>query len=731
MTTEESFFGGQSILDGMPLRRAGTILFAIEGRTAQLVSQSRQALASYLTEKTVAEKEQAFLTAIAQERDLPIRPTIQDLERFAPEWTSLVPMDENQRAALAKKISEKYRFRYQDVPALRKAFGLEVEGVKRAYKNLFQKPIESIYEANIPLSEKILWWWSHLTNRFERLPPFWTAFSLTLTETVGGSMLALPIALAGVGPIRGVILLIVLGLVNLFTVMGLVEGITRNGNMRYGTAYFGRLVDDYLGRAGSIILIPVLLIISITYLIAFYIGISISLADITHLSPVLWSALLFFGAVYFLRSESLNATIASALVIGMINILIVLILCLITLPQIQIANLRSGSPLFAGGKLFNPVILQLIFGVVLYAYSGYTSAGNAAKVVLRRDPGGSALIWGNILAMVTAIALYSLWVVAVNGAIPPSELINETGTALSPLAVKIGGIVPVLGIIYVVLAMGIGTVHTSYGLYYQVREALPSNIKKTTQFFIGMVPILLIFCVVEWMLFTGRESFSQLLSVPGTILLPLIGGIFPIMMLSASRRKGDYIPKLIFGFLDHPLVLIIIYLTYLGSVFFYGLFIWQDPIQRSLAIGVGTITLIFTFLVIRQGAFKSRAVIELKVDVSDDHERATLTTIDMGKPLAGEFRFLYRNKEEVLNGDKIVIPSYKQLKKIILRFPSVSSQEVKVWLHCVTPEGNSDPIAATLQIGNNVDAVIHLGSHTSSVLVPLKSTVFELEIALL
>jgi hypothetical protein len=38
MSDESSFFGGLDILDGMPSRQAGTILFAIEGRTAQLVS---------------------------------------------------------------------------------------------------------------------------------------------------------------------------------------------------------------------------------------------------------------------------------------------------------------------------------------------------------------------------------------------------------------------------------------------------------------------------------------------------------------------------------------------------------------------------------------------------------------------------------------------------------------------------------------------------------------------
>jgi amino acid permease len=730
MSDEASFLGGLDILDGMPSRQAGTILFAIEGRTAQLVNQSRQALASYLTEKTAAEKEQAFLSAIAQGRDLPLQPTIQDIERFAPEWASLVPVDARQRAALIKKIADKYRFRRQDVPGLRQALGLDTAKIKQAYERLFQKTIDSIYVANIPVSEKIRWRSSRLANSLERMPPFWTAYSLTLTETVGGTVLALPIALAGVGPIPGLILLIILGLVNILTITGVVEAITRNGNMHYGTAYFGRLVGDYLGKPGSIILVPALILLNVTTLIAFYIGISISLADITNISPLLWSALVFLLAVYFLRRESLNATVATALVIGMINILILIVLSLLAFPQIQAANLKYVSPLFEGGQLFNPKILELIFGVVLFAYFGHTSAGNAAKVVLRRDPGGSSLIWGNIMALATAIPLYSLWVVAVNGAIPLIELVNETGTALSPLAIKIGGVVPILGIIYVILAMGIGTIHMSYGLYFQVREALPLTAKKTTQFLVSMAPILLLFIVVEWMFLTGRESFSWFFGVLGVILLPLLGGIFPMLMLVASRRKGDYTPRLSFGFLGNPLILTIIYLIYLGSVFVYGFFIWGDPAERFMAIGVGFVVLIVTYLVIRQGAFTPRVVIELKVETSDTNERATLNFVDAGKPLAGTFKFIYANEEKFASGVEVEIPSYKQLRNIFIEFSPVSSKEMKVWLHRVTPEGNSEPISAALWINDSSDTAIQLDLKSGQVVFPLISQIDKLEIIL-
>jgi len=731
MSDESSFLTGLDILGGMPSRQAGTILFAIEGRTAQLVSQSRQALASYLTEKTIAEKEQAFLSAIAQGRDLPLQPSIQDIERFAPEWASLAPSDNRQCAALAKKIADKYHLRRKDVPALRKALRLDTVEVGQAFEQLFQKPIESIYVSKVSVSEQFHWLTSRLANSLERLPPFWTAFSLTLTETVGGSVLALPIALAGVGPIPGVILLIVLGLVNLLTVMGIVEAITRNGPMRYGTTYFGRLVGDYLGKPGSVILIPTLFITNVVGLIAFYIGISTTLADVTGISPLLWCALIFLVAVYYLRRESLSATVASALVIGIVNILIIIILSLLSFPHIEIEHLQYTNIPFVNGQRFDPKIFELIFGVVLAAYFGHTSAGNAAKVVLRRDPGGNSLIFGNIAAMMTVVALYSLWIFAVNGTITHIELSNATGTALSLLAGRVGGIVPILGVVYIILALGIGSVHTSFGLYFQVRELLPSKVKKNILLIVSLTPILILFIFTEWILFTNKGSFSGLIGIMGLLMTPILGGIFPILMLTASRRKGDYMPKRSFGFLGAVPVLILVYLIYLGGVFFYGLFIWDDPFQRIVAVGMGFVILIVTFLVFKQGAFVSRAVLELRFDTSDNTETATLAVVDKGKLVSSNLRVIYANTEKNICGFQVEIPSCKEVKNIIVEFPPLSSKELKIWIHRVTLEGNSEPVSASVNIKtDNDEEVVQLDMALGQIIKPISPHISKLEISL-
>jgi hypothetical protein len=218
----------------------------------------------------------------------------------------------------------------------------------------------------------------------------------------------------------------------------------------------------------------------------------------------------------------------------------------------------------------------------------------------------------------------------------------------------------------------------------------------------------------------------------GVFLIPIIGGIFPMLMLAASRRKGDYTPKLIFDFLGNPLVLIIVYLIYLGSVFAYGVFIWEDPIQRIMAISVGFVMLIVTYVVIRQGAFASRTVIELKVEASDPGERATLIIVEAGKPLIGTFKLVYANEECSIKGSEIEIPSYRQLKNICIEFSTPKSKEIKIWLHRVTPEGNSNAILAELRIkASDADKVIQPDLRSGQVIMPLTSPANRLEIKLL
>ena len=940
-------------------RTASALLFAIESRTAHLVAQSRQAMERFLTEETAEERELAFLEALALGRDPPIHPTIQDLERYAPQWALLVPKNPGVQAALVHLLSQEYALTHKDIPGIRAALALDESEVQEAYQRLYRQPLDRIFVGRAPLAERLRWMWAALAKWLESLPAFWTTFALTLTETVGAGILALPIALADVGPLPGVAILVVMGLVNVLTIAYMAEAVSRSGTMRYGNAFLGRVVTDYLGPFASAILLVGLTIECALTLWPFFIGFSTTLSDATRVIPTpVWAAILFLIVLYLLRRKTLNATITSALLIGIINISLILILATLAFTRLQPANLGYVNMPFLGGRPFEPSILQLIFGIVLLAYFGHLSVSNCARVVLHRDPSARALIWGAVVAQGIVMLLYCIWVLAVNGAIAPYRLAGETGTALGPLAEEFGPVVYVLGSVFVILGMGIGSLHSSLPLYNLVRERLPAKrwtvvllprrrgrlllsnrqrqrgtretsvclgltylglespttdhsegqprflldanvdgrthrreiavrgrwdvsslsdqlpvlhqhsvslaleildasqahvrlrissplrlvyegdwvaaglgiadlltqsdsqrqiltwmlrqsvtgqetvslaevaaftglpqalarhmlsqlvgqgfiwtvevngevryepcmearrarqlpeqiqrvweeqeapirggpegrvrrwlggllLGKQGQFLLSVAPVAAIFFLAEWLLFIGEESFAEPLSFLGVIVISLLGGTFPVLLLIASRRKGEILPGTVSRLLGHPVIAIGIYLLFLANLFVHGLVIWQNPVERAAALAVGLLILGLTLYLVRRGAFTSRLVVKLQDDLGDQG-RATFAITLGGRPAMAEIRLDYAGREHRVRAASGDVSPFSELRYAQFDLPAMQVQELKIWAHRIAPDGNSEALPGLLTLHNDgVERQFDLRLSGGQVLVPI------------
>src|SRR3954463_14013455 len=98
--SEPDWLSRDNLLGGVPARRASLLLFAIESRTAQLVASDQRDAAPYLPPAVAEERESAFLDALAAGRNLPLEPTIQEIERNALHWAPLVPEDAAIRAVV-------------------------------------------------------------------------------------------------------------------------------------------------------------------------------------------------------------------------------------------------------------------------------------------------------------------------------------------------------------------------------------------------------------------------------------------------------------------------------------------------------------------------------------------------------------------------------------------------------------------------------------------------------
>jgi predicted transcriptional regulator len=612
---------------------------------------------------------------------------------------------------------------------------------------------------------------------------------------------------------------------------------------------------------------------------------------------------------------------------------------------------------FLGGRPFEPSILQLIFGVILLAYFGHLSVSNCARVVLHRDPSARALIWGTVAAQAVVMVIYCIWVLAVNGAIAPQALAGQSGTALAPLAAEIGPVVHVLGSVFVILGMGMGTIHSSLPLFNLVRERLPTKrwtvvmlprrrgrlllrsnrrgmasaagdlrlgltylgleagpepgrraspehsprfrldvqmdgathrlemavtdcweatalfdrlpalrqhglrlaleileasqehvrlrvssplpltyegewyvaglsmadvfvlsdsqrqiltwmtregstgqetvslaqvathtgqseavvrtmlntlveqgfvqelegggetryqprlaarrgrqltediwqalrpfdsaqgrlrsgqalsengkssardgpetgfpqwarealLGERGRYLLSVAPVAAVFVLTEWLLLTGKESFAEPLGFLGVIVISLLGGTFPVLLLIASRRKGEVVPGVVYRFLGHPLVTTAIYLLFLVSLFLHGLVIWENPVQRAAALAVGLLMLGATMAMARRGAFASRVVVELREDQREGRRPAFAITAG-GQPATAEVRLGYADGEQRVRVATAEIPTFSALRYATFQLPATDARELKVWAHQITPEGNSESLPARLVV---------------------------------
>jgi amino acid permease len=736
----------EALLGGAPLpRRVNTQVYLIEARTAHLAAQSRHIRGPFVPARTIEERNRAYLQTLKRGTEPSERPTIMSLERYAPQWADLVPDEPGYRAAIGQVLGQRYRIPYRAVPRLRAALGLDTPAVQEAYQRLYGAPVAQIFVPHRRAGERLAWATAAVGERVENLPPFWAAFALTLTETVGAGILALPIAVAGVGPLPGAVILIVLGLVNLLTVAGLAEACARTGALRYGNAFVGQLLGTYLGRRATAIQALALIVLTFLVLHAYYIGFSTTLAAATGLPAGLVMALLFLAGLYYLRRGSLETTVGSAMIVSGVNIVLILILTVVAFIYLRPQNLAYANVPFVGGQPFDAGILQLIFGTILAAYFGHISVSNGAQFVLRRDPSGRALIRGSAAAMAVAIVLYVLWVFAVTGAVGSARLAGEQGTVLVPLAGVAGLAIPLLGSLFTTLAMGMASIHYALGIYNLVQERLPrpavpadvprpggngigpadsaapaarraglraALLSKEGRFLLGVSPVVGIFLGSEWLLLAGSGSFSGTLSVIGVVVVALLALIFPVLLLAASRRKGDTVPAGVWPGLGHPLVLGGIYLLGIASLFLHGLVIWENPLARGVALLAGLLGLGLTVAVWRAGAFRARLVVELR-HYLDTGPPDVVSVVGAGAPLRADIQLLDQDRASSPQEHTAssVIAAFASLRAATVALPATRARELKVWVHEVTPDGTSQGMPADVQVTE--------GATASPVAVPL------------
>ena len=688
-------FTREELFEGMPGKRASALLLAIEGRTALLAARAREATALYLTVEAVAEREKAFFEAISAGADLPLQPEIQDIEHYGPNWTSLVPDDPPTRAAIAHLIGGKYQFTYAAVPQLRAALGLDDEAVQQAYQRLYTRPLSTIYAPQVTFPDRLHWQWARVSNVLEATPPFWMSFALTLPGAVG--LLALPIALSQIGLLTSLIVVILFGLINMVTVAVLAEAVARSGITRFGLGFLGQLAQEYLGVTGAVMVTAVLSVNGFFVLPIFFIGVAGTLQDATRLTAEFWIAVVFGICLYFLSRKSLRSTITTTLLIVFVNIAALLVIIIQAFSHFNADQLDWGKLPLIGGGSFVPSAWEAALGIMLSTFFSHLLVATYGSVSLRRDPSGRSWIRGSTAAIFAYMLIACVWLVAMNGALSSAVLAETRGTVLSPLAEKAGASVDLLGSLLVSLSLGLASVQIALGLYYTVQERLPVHLPPNIRFWAGTSPAVIGFVLAEWLWMAKIGSFANLLGIVSALVLPVLGGVFPILILVATRRQGDFVPEGMLRLLTNRITLAAVYLFFIAIMFLHGLVIWRDLATQILAILSGLLVLGTTAVILWREALKTRAVIELRNDQRPG-EQNFLSITTAGHLEATDIHLLSLNGEKDVQGAVIPIPDFPALRGITAALPTRAFDEIKVWVHRITPEELSEAVPAEVEI---------------------------------
>ena len=265
----------------------------------------------------------------------------------------------------------------------------------------------------------------------------------------------------------------------------------------------------------------------------------------------------------------------------------------------------------------------------------------------------------------------------------------------------------------------------------RMTEVASTRIKELVQgeyarSWLGLSPLLLIFLLVEWLLVTKLESFSQVLSFVGVVAVAVTAGVFPVLLLWASRRKGEHVPGFVLPFLAHPGVSGSIYLVAVSILFLHGLFIWQNTFQRVIAILVGVVILGMTYLMVRKGAFARRLVIEVRQDPAvTEQSSGTFMVTDCGQQATqARVKLGYADGERVYQAASGAIPDFPELCSAIFHLPGTKAQDLLVWVHRVTPDGQSENLPALVKVSSGTEIhEFHVDGARKQFVLPLRDGV--------
>jgi hypothetical protein len=298
--------------------------------------------------------------------------------------------------------------------------------------------------------------------------------------------------------------------------------------------------------------------------------------------------------------------------------------------------------------------------------------------------------------MATSVVLYALFVVAILGAVPAADLAGFQGTALTPLGEVTGPLVVTLGAVYALLAMGLSSLHKGLGLYNQVGEWLPragdasrgrlAELLSTPgrRAVAKALPVVALLLVAEGFLLTGTGSFTEPLAFTGTVIVPFLSGLFPMLLLIAARRRGELVPASTTGVLARPWLAGSVAAVLAVGLAVHVLFIWDEAWQQITGLVAMGAMVAVPLAAVRGRAFRRRLVVELRVDPGRP-EPATASVVAAGERVGLGIEWDGGDGSGQAT-DVATLGVADRLTSMRVAIPTSAPRDVRTWVHRVDDE---------------------------------------------
>jgi hypothetical protein len=133
-------------------------------------------------------------------------------------------------------------------------------------------------------------------------------------------------------------------------------------------------------------------------------------------------------------------------------------------------------------------------------------------------------------------------------------------------------------------------------------------------------------------------------------------------------------------------------------VILHGLFIWDDPLMRILALVVAVVIISMTFNAWQRGAFAPRFIAELRDNATVSNSARLMLTYS-GAPIEMEMCLISADGDEQhIKAASHEISGLATLQSVTVHLPAAWSDEIKVLAHQITPEGNSRPLPVLAEL---------------------------------